>query len=87
MLKFTDEKKEWENEKFLLTENVKVLKQKYEELEKEMEEKGKEPKVKIIAPTAQTNEESIVQSMSQVSLRYLEMVGLKNQNKNLENAA
>ena len=28
-----------------------------------------------------------MQAMSQVSLRYLEIIGLKNQNKNLENAA
>ena len=45
LLKFAEEKKEWEKEKLLLTENVKVLKHKNEELEKEIKEKGKEPKV------------------------------------------
>ena len=48
----------------LLTNNVKSLKQKQAELEKEVNEKGKEPKVQIIPPPVQANEESIVQEMS-----------------------
>ena len=68
----------------LLIENEKALKKKQPELEKEVNEKGKEPEVQISPPHAQANEESIVQEMSQVSLRYLDIVGLKNQNKNLE---
>ena len=47
----------------------------------------KEPDVQIIPSLIQVNEESIVQEISQVSLIDLEIVGLKNQNKNLENAA
>ena len=43
--------------------------------------------MQIVPPPQQINEESIVQEMSQVSLRDLEIVGMKNQNKNLENAA
>ena len=71
----------------LLTYNVKSLKQNQDELEKNVNEKGKEYEVQIIPPHAQANEEYIVQEMSQVSLSDLEIVGLKNQNKNLENAA
>ena len=86
LFKFTEEKKEWEKEKVILIENKKVLKQKHDELEKKIEEKGKEPEVQIISPVvpAQTNEEAIVQGMSQVRLRDLEIIGLKNKNKILE---
>ena len=75
--------------KKILIENVKVLKQKQGDLEKEIEESKKEPEVQIISPAAlvQRNEDSIVQAMSQVILRDLEIVILKNQNKILENAA
>ena len=44
----------------LLKANVRALKQKQVELEKELNEKGKEPKVEIIPPPAKTNEQSIV---------------------------
>ena len=43
--------------------------------------------MRIIPPPTQTNADSIIQEMSQVSLRYLGIIGLKNQNKNLENLA
>ena len=42
--------------------------------------------MQIIPPPTQASEESIVHAMSQVSLRDLEIIGLKNQNKNLESA-
>ena len=42
LLKFVEEKKEWEKEKFILIENEKVLKQKQGVLEKEIEEINKE---------------------------------------------
>ena len=51
-----------------------------------MENKRRDLKVQVIQRIAQTNEESIVQAMSQVSLRDLEIIGIKNQNKNLEDA-
>ena len=43
ILKFIEEKREWEKERVLLIENEKALKQKQIELEKEVNEKGKEP--------------------------------------------
>ena len=78
-----------EKEIILLIENEKVLSQKQTELEKKIEEKGREPEVQIISSVvhAKTNEEAIVQAMSQVILRDLEIIGLKNQNKILEDAA
>ena len=44
----------------LLIENEKVLKQKQDVLEKEIEKRKKEREVQIIPPAAQTNQESIV---------------------------
>ena len=65
-----------------------ILAAKKNELEKKIEEKGKELEVQIISPVvpAQTNEEAIVQDMSQISLRDLEITSLKNQNTILEDA-
>ena len=52
-------------------------------LEKEKQEKIKEEEEQIVQPIAETNTESIVHVMSQVSLRDLEIVGLKSENQNL----
>ena len=41
--------------------------------------------MRIIPPVAESSEQNIVQAMSQVSLKYLQLIGLKNKNKNLEN--
>ena len=49
--------------------------------------KGKDPELHIISPPTQTSVDYVVQAMSHVSLTDLEIVGLKNQNKNLENVA
>lgn len=54
-------------------------------MEKELNEKAKEPEVKIVPPPTQASANYVIQAISQVSLRDLEIVGLKNQNKNLEN--
>ena len=70
-----------------MVQNVNALKEKQYVLEKEIEDKRKEDEVQVIQPNAQISTESIMQDMSQISLKYLEIVGLKNQNKNLENVA
>ena len=54
---------------------------------KYIEDKIKEPEVHLIQPVSQTNEESIVQSMSRVSFKDLEIVGIRNQTKVLEDTA
>ena len=86
-MKFDEDKKQWERDMSLLVENEKDLKKKQEELEKELNEKGKEIELQIISNPTQVNIYYVVQDMSQVSLRDLEIIRLKNQNKNLENLA
>ena len=74
LLKLANEKKEQEKEKSLLVEKVNVLKEKQYVLEKEIEDKSKEDEVQVIQPIAQTSTESIMQAMSHVSLRDLELL-------------
>ena len=45
--------------------------------------KEKELEARIIPPSAESGEKYLVQAMSQVSLKELEIVGSGNQNKNL----
>ena len=87
LLKFAEEKKQWERDMSLLVESEKTLKWKYDELEKKLQEKEKELESRIIPPSAELGEQSLVQAMSQVSFKELEIVGLRNPNKNLENLA
>ena len=68
----------------LVVESEKTLKGKYDELEKKLQEKKKELEDKIRAPSIESSEQPTVQAMSRVGLEELELVGLKNQNKNLE---
>ena len=68
----------------LVVESEKTLKAKYDELQKKLQDKEKELESRIIPPSTKSSEQSIVQAMSQVSLKQLELVGLKKQNKNLE---
>ena len=68
-----------------MVESEKTLKGKYDELEKKLQEKEKELEVRIISPSVELGEKSIVRARSQVSLKELEIVGLRNQNNNLEN--
>ena len=86
-MKFVEEKRQWETDMSILVKNEKALKEKQAELEKELNGKGKDLELQIILPPAQVNTNSIVQDMSQVGLRYLDIIGLKNQNKNLDNLA
>ena len=59
LLKFEEEKKQREKEGVLLIENEKDLKKKQDDLENEVNEKGKETEVQIIPPPVQDNVESI----------------------------
>ena len=78
----------------LIVESEKTLKITFDEMERKLQEKEKQPQEKekelegiIVPPTVESNEQTIIQSMSQVSLKYLELARLKNQNKNMENLA
>ena len=87
LLKFVDKEKQWHKEMTLVVESEKALKGKCDEMERKLQEKEKELEGMIIAPIAQSSEQTIVRAMSQVSLKELELTGLKNQNKTLENLA
>ena len=63
------------------------MEMKLHEKETQLQEKEKELVLRIIPPTAKSSEQTIVQAMSQVILKYLQLTGLENQNKNLENLA
>ena len=76
--------KQWKKDVGLWAKKEKSFETKQEELEKELKEKNKEKQVKVISPFVQSGTDSLSQAMSQVSLKYLEIIGLKNQNKNLE---
>ena len=76
----------------LVVENEKTMKQRFYEMErklqekeKELQDKEKELELRIIPPIVESNEHNIVQALSQVSLKDLQLSGLKNQNKNMEN--
>ena len=63
------------------------MKEKFEEMEKKLQNKEKELESRIIPTTVQYSDRSIVDAMSHVSIKYLELTRLRNQNKNLENLA
>ena len=84
ILKFTEKEKQWQRDMSLVVESEKTLKAKYDELErnmqekeKEIQEKEKELESRIIPPSTESGEQTILQAMSQVSLKELELVGLK----------
>ena len=87
ILKFPDKEKQWKKVMALVVESEKKLKGKYDEMERKLHDKEKEVEDRITSPLAQSSEQTIVQDMSHVRLKYLELTGLKNQNKTLENLA
>ena len=68
-------------------ESDKALKAKADDLEKKLQEKEKELKKGIVPPITEPSAFSIVQALEKVSLKELELTGLKHQNKNLEGLA
>ena len=53
----------------LVLESENTLKAKFDELEKKLQEKEKELESRIIPPSTKSGEQTIVQAMSQVSLK------------------
>ena len=51
----------------LIVESEKNLKVKFDELEKKLQEKEKELESRIICPSTESGEQTIVQAMSQIS--------------------
>ena len=87
LLKFEENEKQREKDARLWAENENALKTKQAELEKELQEKNKEQEVQIISPSIQSGADSLSRDMSQVSIKDMEIAGLNNQNKNLEDIA
>ena len=83
LLKF-EGKKEWEKDAVVWVEKEEDFETKQVELEKGLKEKNKEQQVQVISPFVQSGADCLSQDMPQVSLKDLEITGLKNQNKNLE---
>ena len=67
----------------LLVESEKDLKNKYEELEKKLQENEKDIENRIVPPSTESGEQSLMRPMSQVSFKELEIVELWKQNTNL----
>ena len=73
ILKFANKEKYWEKYMALVVESEKNMKEKFEEMEKKLHDKEKELESRIIPTTAQSSDQSIVQAMSQVSIKYLDL--------------
>ena len=65
----------------LVVESEKAMKEKFAEMERKLQEKETDIELRIIPPVVGPSEHGIVQDMSQVSLKDLEITGLKNWNK------
>ena len=87
LLKLEEKERQWENETKLLTESEEGLKVKLASQEKELQEKGEVMEIPAIMPNVEIDTASLSNSMSQVKLRDVEIIGLKQQNKNLEDIA
>ena len=84
MIKLEEKEKHWERDAKLLIENEKDLRTKLETREKELQEKCEEVKNQITVPSVETDATSLSKAMSQVNLKDVELTGLKQHNKNLE---
>ena len=84
LLKIEEKEKHWEIDAKLLIENEKDLRTKLATREKESQEKYEEVKNQSTVPSVETDATSLSKAMSQVKLKYEELTGLKQQNKNLE---
>ena len=70
-----------------LVENENIFNSKKAKFEKELKEKDKEHEAQFISAPVQFGADSLSQAMSQVSIRDMEITGLKNQNKIFEDIA
>ena len=89
-MKFIEKEKQLQNDMTLIVGSEKALKTKEYEMEKrlqekeqELQEKEKQLEKEFNPPITKPGEFSIVQALEQVSLKELELTGLKHQNKNL----
>ena len=59
-------------------ESENPLKEKHDEMERKLQEREKELEDKIMTPIAQSGEHAIVQAMTKVSLKNVELTRLRN---------
>ena len=64
LLRFVDKDKQWHKDMDLVVESENTLKGKYDEMERKLQEKEKDIKDMIIAPVAQSSEQTILQDIS-----------------------
>ena len=79
-LKFVEEQSKWEKERAFLIAKIDVLNENQMILEKEREDKEKKNQFEIGQSSVETSTKSIVQAMSQFSLKDEEIKGLKVEN-------
>ena len=84
LLKLEEQEKHCERGAKLLIENEKDLKTKLAAREKELQEKCEEVKNKFTVPSVEIDATSLSKAMSQVNLKDVELIDLKQWNKNLE---
>ena len=86
-MKLEEKEKQSEKGDKLLKESKEDLKARLAIKENELQEKGEVVEILAIIPTIETDTTSLSNAMSQVNLRDVELTGLKQQNKNLEDVA
>ena len=84
LLKLDEKEKQWEKEAKFIRESEEDLKVKLSAKEKELQEKGEAVEMPTTFPSMGIDTTSLSNAMLQVKLRDVELTGLKQQNKNLE---
>ena len=87
LLKLEDKEKQWDKEAKILKESEEHLKVKLAAKERELQEKGEAVENPTTLPSVGIDTASLSNAMSKVKLRDVELTGLKQQNKNLEDMA
>ena len=84
IVKFVDKEKKWQEDMTSSGKNEKKWKEIHDEIERKLQGGEREVEEKMVAPVAQIGEQTIVEAMSQVILKDVELRGLRHQNKVLE---
>ena len=84
LLKLEEKERQWEKEVKFQKESEEDLKATLASKEKELQEKCEEVENPAIIPNVETDTTSLSNAMLHVKLKDVELTGLKQQNKNLE---
>ena len=77
LLKFTNKENKWQEDMTVSAENENKCKERHDEIERKLEGREKEIEERMVTPAALTGEKIIVEAMYQVSLKGLELTGLR----------